>query len=255
MDDDDFWDNTNPTDVSIDTVNSEEMMVGNHITIFYTPKQEEPVTTELLNKVSNVPEVTRKHGAYGGYNNQSDPQTSKSTDCKLNICKNESFSSDTTGNGDVARVMRKTFNIVEGLISDMLPKSSYLQGSTIVKDNNETTNGNEMGDLQPTAVDKNNKDSFERANTVLEADNILGAHVLEEKQEWFYQWADNYDVRNSDSHSTMNRIEMGGSHIFTSNIDVFNLIKTKHNGKSKTRIVGEVSTSNESDFYIGECQS
>ena len=29
---DDFWDNTNPTDVSIDTVNSEEKMAGSHIT-------------------------------------------------------------------------------------------------------------------------------------------------------------------------------------------------------------------------------
>ena len=31
-----FWDNTNPTDVSIDTVNSEETMAGNHITKFHT---------------------------------------------------------------------------------------------------------------------------------------------------------------------------------------------------------------------------
>ena len=33
---DDFWDNTNPTDVSIDTVNGEEKMAGSHITKFYT---------------------------------------------------------------------------------------------------------------------------------------------------------------------------------------------------------------------------
>ena len=32
---DDFWDNTNPTDVSIDTVNSEEKMGGSHITKFH----------------------------------------------------------------------------------------------------------------------------------------------------------------------------------------------------------------------------
>ena len=47
----------NLTDVSIDTANSEEMMAGSHITEFHTHKQENPVTTELLNKVSNVPEV------------------------------------------------------------------------------------------------------------------------------------------------------------------------------------------------------
>ena len=33
---DDFWDNTNPTDVSIDTVNSEEKMTGSHTTKFHT---------------------------------------------------------------------------------------------------------------------------------------------------------------------------------------------------------------------------
>ena len=52
----DFWGNTNPTDVSIDTTNSEEMMIGSHITEFNTHKHEELVTNELLNKVSNVPE-------------------------------------------------------------------------------------------------------------------------------------------------------------------------------------------------------
>ena len=60
-----------------------------------------------------------------------------------------------------------------------------------------------MGDLNPTAVDGNNNDSVERANTVLEANNSLGAHILEEKEEWFYQCADNYDVWNSGSYSPM----------------------------------------------------
>ena len=63
MKDDDFWGNTNPTDVSIDTANSEEMIAGSNITEFHTSKQQEPVTTEWLNKVSNVPEVTCKHAA------------------------------------------------------------------------------------------------------------------------------------------------------------------------------------------------
>ena len=84
MDDDDFCGNTNPTDVSINIANSEEMMARSHITEFNTSNQEEPVTTELLNKVLNVPEVTRKHGADGGHHNQRDPQYAKSADCKLN---------------------------------------------------------------------------------------------------------------------------------------------------------------------------
>ena len=45
---DDFWDNTNPTDVSIDTANSEEIMTGSHITKFHTHKHKESVTTKLL---------------------------------------------------------------------------------------------------------------------------------------------------------------------------------------------------------------
>ena len=43
-----------------------------------------------------------------------------------------------------------------------------------------------MRDLNPTAVDKNNNNSVERANTILKAKNILGAHILEKKEKWFY---------------------------------------------------------------------
>ena len=107
MNDDDFWGNTSPTDVLIDTANSEEMMAGSHITELHTSKQEGRVTTELLNKVLNVPEVTHKHGADGGHYNQSDPQSAKSADCKLNILKNYSFSSNTIGNRNIAKIIEK----------------------------------------------------------------------------------------------------------------------------------------------------
>ena len=36
MNNDDFWGGTNPSDVSIDTTNSEEMMTGSHITELHT---------------------------------------------------------------------------------------------------------------------------------------------------------------------------------------------------------------------------
>ena len=49
--------------MSIDTANNEEMMAGSNITKFYTSEQEEPITTELLNKASNVPELTSIHDA------------------------------------------------------------------------------------------------------------------------------------------------------------------------------------------------
>ena len=54
---DDFWGNTNPSDVSIDTTNSKEMMVGSHITELHTHEYDEPVPPELLNKVLNLSEV------------------------------------------------------------------------------------------------------------------------------------------------------------------------------------------------------
>ena len=44
---DDFWDNTNPTDVSIDTIKSEEKMAGSHITEFHTHKSEQPNSGSL----------------------------------------------------------------------------------------------------------------------------------------------------------------------------------------------------------------
>ena len=63
--------------------------------------------------------------------------------------------------------------------------------------------------MKPTAVDENNNDSVECANTVLEPNNILGVHVLEKKEEWFYQWADIYDVWNNDTYTPTKGNEMG----------------------------------------------
>ena len=50
--DDTFWENTNPTDVSIDTVNSEEQMTGSHITKFHTPEDKEIVPEDPLSQVN-----------------------------------------------------------------------------------------------------------------------------------------------------------------------------------------------------------
>ena len=67
-------------------------------------------------------------------------------------------------------------------------------------------------------------------------------------------WADKYDVWNDYSQTSTNENEPGSSHTFKGNNSVFKLTKTKHNGKSKTRIMSEVPTSIKSDFYIGERQ-
>ena len=140
--------------MSIDTANSDEMMAGSHITELHTSKQEESVMTELLNKALNIPGLSCKHGTSRGHPNQSDSQSANSTDYRLNTHMDGSFSSNTIGNKDVAKVIGKSLNMVEEFINDMLPKSSYLQAPTIVKDSNETTIRNEMRDLNPTALDK-----------------------------------------------------------------------------------------------------
>ena len=57
MTDDDFWGGTNPSDVSIDTMNSEEMMTGSHITESHTNKYKKSVPPVLLSKVPNVSQL------------------------------------------------------------------------------------------------------------------------------------------------------------------------------------------------------
>ena len=80
--------------------------------------------------------------------------------------------------------------------------------------------------------------------------------ILEEEEDSFYHWADKYDQLDNNPYTPEEGNKIGGSHTFITDNSVFNLTKTKHNGKSKTRIVSEVSTSpNKSDLFIGERQS
>ena len=78
--------------------------------------------------------------------------------------------------------------------------------------------------------------------------------ILEEEEDDFYQWTDKYDQWENNPYTPAEGNEMGGSHTFNVDNNVFDLTKTKHNRKSKTRIVSEVSTSDKSDFYIGKRQ-
>ena len=80
--------------------------------------------------------------------------------------------------------------------------------------------------------------------------------ILEEEEDGFYQWADLYDQWDNTSYTPLEGDEAGGSHTFNVDNPVFNVTKIKQNGKSKTRIVSEVSeSSNKSDFYISKRQS
>ena len=88
----------------------------------------------------------------------------------------------------------------------------------------------------------------------MKSNNTPGANIAAEKEGWIYKWADKYDVWNDYSHTSTNENEPSTSHTFTGNNSIFKLTKTKHNGKSKTRIVSEVPTSIKSNFYIGKHQ-
>ena len=101
----------------------------------------------------------------------------------------------------------------------------------------------------PQSIAYKHNSCVERVSTEFEPNS-----VLREKKEWSYQWADNYDVLNNNSYTPTKGKKMGGFHIFKGDTSVFNFTKTKHNRKSKTRIVSEVSTSNKSDFYISKRQ-
>ena len=191
---DDVLGNTNPTDMSIDTANSEEMMAGSHTTKFHTHKHKEPVTTELLNKVPNEPGVTHKHNVGRGHHNRSDPQSTTSADYKLATCKDESFSSEAVKNGDITEIMGNTLNMAEGFINDMVSETSHMDDPTVVKDNNKTTTVSKLGKVKPVVVHENNNGAMKLADTGLKSNNTLGAHVVEGKEEYGHKWADNYEV-------------------------------------------------------------
>ena len=119
----------------------------------------------------------------------------------------------------------------------------------MVKSSNEATTTSKLGKAKPVAVHDNNHGNTELANTGLNSNNILGAHIMEEKEEWFYGWADKYDVWNN-YYYTPTENKPGISHTFTGDNSTFKLTKIKHNAKSKTRLVSEVTTSIKLDVYI-----
>ena len=113
---------------------------------------------------------------------------------------------------------------------------------------------NGLGDNINDDNNKNNHDNTNLADNGLKSNNILGAHIVEEKEAWFYGWANTYDEWNDYYHIPTEENEPGSSYTFTGDNNIFELTKTKHNGKSKTRLVSEVSKFVESDFYIGKRQ-
>ena len=145
--------------------------------------------------------------------------------------------------------------MVEGFINDMVSERSPTDAPTVVEDNNKTTAVSKFGKAKPVVVHENNNGAMKPADTGLKSNNTLGAHIVEEKEVWFYKWANKYDVWNDYSYTPTKDNKPGNSHMFTGDNSVFKLTKTKHNRRSKTRLVSEVPTSVKSDFYISKRQS
>ena len=142
-------------------------------------------------------------------------------------------------------------NTVQGFINNMVGNTNF---STVVKSGNKATVASKLGKVKPVVVHEDNDGNIKVTNTELESNNILGAHIIEEKEGWFYGWADTYDERDNYYHKPTEENEPRSSHTFMGDDSIFKLTKTKHNRRSKTRLISEVATSVKSDFYIGERQ-
>ena len=158
-------------------------------------------------------------------------------------------------------------NTVQGFINDMVGNTNV---PTMVHNSNKATytEQDEINDLNEDLRhlryglgnninnddNQNSHDNTNLANNGLKSNNTIGTHIVEEKEEWFYEWVDTYDEWNDYYYTPTGENEPGSSHPFTGDNSIFKLTKTKHNGKSKTRFVSEVPTSVELDFYIGKRQ-
>ena len=107
--------------------------------------------------------------------------------------------------------MGDTLNMVEGFINDLISERSHMDDPTVVKDNKETTAVSKLGKAKPIFVHKNNNGAMKLADTGLNSNNTLGAHIMEEKNGWFYEWADKYDVWNDYSYTLTKENELGSS--------------------------------------------
>ena len=86
MDGDDFWGNTNPGDVSIDTANSEEMMARSHMTEQHTCEYQGPDRPELLHVASKEP---KSHNSSHNYQLDSSKKSKYSNILSNGISTNE----------------------------------------------------------------------------------------------------------------------------------------------------------------------
>ena len=86
---------------------------------------------------------------------------------------------------------------------------------------------------------KNSHDNTTRADNGLKSNNTIGAQIVEEKEGWFYEWADMYDKWNNYYHTPTEKNEQGSSHTFTgdNNIFLLNSPKSSTTGSGKQNVL------------------
>ena len=142
--DDNFWDTTNSADVSVDTVNSEEQLVGNHITKFHTHEDKQPAIEDLLCQEDQKYDdqhdqqlTTHEHNTCQGHHNPSNPPSNTSVDHKLVMCKDESFSTEAIKNEYITAIMNELTKVERPLnpLGLSNPKSTlYWISEGVIKD-------------------------------------------------------------------------------------------------------------------------
>ena len=70
-------------------------------------------------------------------------------------------------------------NTVQGFTNDMIGNTD---APTLVKGNNEVTAASKLGKAKPVVEHGNNYGNTKLTNTELKSNNILGAHIVEEKK-------------------------------------------------------------------------
>ena len=114
-----FWENTNPTDVSIDTMNSEELMSGSHIAEFHTPKDKEITPEDSSSQVNQHYDSQHDQqlmaptcGTDHEYQNTSDSTSNLSADDELVTQEDESIPSIAMQDQDHANIKQELATLV-----------------------------------------------------------------------------------------------------------------------------------------------
>ena len=87
------------------------------------------------------------------------------------------------------------------MVDNTIPTTAHNSNEAIYTEQDDSNDLNEdlchlhygLGDNINDDDNKNSHDNTNLANNGLMSNNTIGAHILEEKEGWVYEWADMYD--------------------------------------------------------------